>query len=277
MTSIKPQPTAEGASLERWVFQFVESDLDNPDSPESKQAADALRAIGNEGIPYLLKWMNVESSSWRRQLDNAVSKLPHSSQLSAMIEKPGIRANFSVHAFRALREQGSNAIPTLIQFLTNTNKPETAMGASMVLGYIGKPAVPALVEMLGNAQLPNRDLAAHALACMDDVGTNATVAVPVLLCLSTASDSDLANTAVLALGHIALDPDRVVPVLIKRLTSPYFEDRFRAALALSSFHESAKSAIPDLLSRRPGAEPEEREVIDYALTQIAPQSPCQSQ
>src|SRR5436305_15036274 len=55
------QPSYHGRPLEVWIrLQFA--------PPANGQAAEAIRRIGTNGFPYLLKWVRYETPPWKTKL-----------------------------------------------------------------------------------------------------------------------------------------------------------------------------------------------------------------
>jgi hypothetical protein len=267
-------PSFQGTSLETWIEQYSASDLENPDSVDTQRAREAISSIGTNAIPILLKWIAYEEPPWYGRATAVTDKLPLHDRFYFMLSKPGFRVQEAVHAFKALRTCGSNAVPTFIRFLTNDSKPHIAMRASEALAYVGKPAMPEILRTLTNGLSPNRDLAAHAIADMDTtlLGDEGNAAVPILVSLLDNSDTELAETAALALGELRLQPAKVVPALLVMLTNPEPELRTRAAFSLGAFANGAASAIPALLATQNDTHSEVRLAAQFALFYIDPSS-----
>ena len=266
-----PDPSFHGKSLEKWVHLYLWEFMDNPESPQTREAADAIVSIGDRAIPSLTHWIQHEEKPWRERFKTAINNFPLSSSICSALDRSEARAREAEHAFDALGTNASNAVPILSKLLEDTNNLDTAIRASTALCYIGKPAVPALLQTLRKPGLANRDLAAHALACIKNPGEEAALAVPILLRLLDEPDTELVDCAALALGSLGLQADQVVPALAKKLNnSEPSALRMRAAYSLSDFKGSASPAIPQLLSARNDPDPVVRSASAYALTQIDP-------
>jgi len=74
------------------------------------EADKAIRAVGTNGIPYLLKCLRYETPIWRRKLNTIIAKVRPSWQAACQGE---VRANNAEQAFIALGQDGVVAVPEL--------------------------------------------------------------------------------------------------------------------------------------------------------------------
>src|SRR5437660_11441199 len=59
------EPEYGGKRLSEWVEQYA----DHSDSLGQKaEAADAIRHIGTNAVPYLIEWLQYETPPWKRRL-----------------------------------------------------------------------------------------------------------------------------------------------------------------------------------------------------------------
>jgi HEAT repeat protein len=120
---------------------------------------------------------------------------------------------------------------------------EARYQASIALGKIGKPAVPALREVLHDPDPACRLAAAQALAKMYRNGIDA---LPDLIPLLHDPDPSLQAAAAKAIGHMDQLAADAVPDLIPLLSSPASECRYYAVDALCRIGPKAPSAVPAL-------------------------------
>lgn len=266
--SLGIEPSYDGHSLSYWTEHayrcYGSQRLENAD------AANAIRSLGDKGLPFLVKW---------------IATMNHSSQGTDY-------QSLGLNGFQLLGSAAKPAIPDLIKVIgRNNNWPESA------LICIGTGAIPALVEFVTTNQtpdvygnwrrgIPSNEARQYAIETLSLFGTNAEAALPALLkCYrdeTTRSRADVAN-ALASVGHN--HPEKVVPALIELLTNsmPYL--RWSAAEGLGTFGSAATSAIPALLAAGHSSDSQTQGsaavVIDLqtqirvaiAVKRIAPQTP----
>src|SRR5262245_12996976 len=68
------EPEYQGKTLTEWLDIYEGGVIGYIKDPERQEAADALRNIGTNALPWLIKWISNESPNWRRKL-SALTKL----------------------------------------------------------------------------------------------------------------------------------------------------------------------------------------------------------
>jgi len=180
-----------------------------------------------------------------------------------------------IGATEAVRELGTNAIPTLLRLLKSRDsrlkllliqlgskqnvihlKWKTAQSrrfeaqfAFTCLGVQGRSAVPDLIEIYRQSRLDpyndNRRAIADIFALFGPAASNA---VPLLVRDSTDTNDFIRLSSVQALGYIHVNPSLVVPILTRSLRDPFEFVRDTAAFSLGTFGTNAQSAVPDLIN-----------------------------
>lgn len=177
----------------------------------------------------------------------------------------------SVEAEEAIRQIGTNALPTLIRMirardswlqetlmkwmskqkfvkfgLTPASKLRfQAQAGYQVLGAAAKAQVPQLIKILTNDSIAQvRQCTASALG---GIGEEAKSAAPALLVTAKDQDDQVRNSSLWALSRIHSDPKLVLPGLIAALDDSFSIARENAAIALGRYGESATSAVPALV------------------------------
>lgn len=154
-------------------------------------------------------------------------------------------------AVEAIRQIGTNAIPTLLRMAEAHDSPLAwEQNRQATLGFRGlgaaaSNAVPALIKIFeAKPSRWSQEEAANALA---GIGPTARGAVPALCSALASANSSDRIACVLALGRIHAEPGQAVPVLIKSLNDPHPGVRQLATEALGSFGPDAQPAIPALI------------------------------
>jgi hypothetical protein len=215
-----PEPVYRGKPLRVWLDEWRANEFPTTNwatrSDKAKQeAADAVRAIGPDAIPFLLKSLRFKHPSIKSRLREIIparwhSALhlnygPYDSQIPGMdgfailgpLGAPALpqliklgqdgeanHSRWAVGALGSLRSAGDPAIPFLIQSLTNADWQTRQMAAWSLCTINKQPdiVIPALIEYL--KFLKTLSLTAEDIYCIDYLtfwGTNAKPAVPVIL------------------------------------------------------------------------------------------------
>jgi hypothetical protein len=139
------EPTYNGQPLSYWVTHSM-------NTAERDGATDALRHIGTNALPLLLKWIRYkpEPPAWRTNL-SALPWLPQRVQ-RFIRGRTDFRSEMlcyeAVDAFGALGTNAAAAIPELTVLMVNSYAPERGCRVARALAYIGTTnALPALVSV----------------------------------------------------------------------------------------------------------------------------------
>ncbi len=170
----------------------------------------------------------------------------------------------------AIREIGTNAIPTLLRMLEQpdsrfkliiikllqkqhfikaplapVNHNLNAYFGFVALGSRASNAVPRLIEIFDRDPAPVPQQAVPAI--LGGFGPAAAQAVPALLRAVTHTNAIVRGNAIYALRQIYAASNLVVPALIKCLSDPDARVRALAARSLGSCGRDAQSAVPALI------------------------------
>jgi len=226
------EPEYQGKKLSAWLVEYPFMDRE-PESIAEQNAVDAVRHIGTNALPYLLRWMRYERPAWRNTLYTLLRKLPSNGPLR-VAGRPDILAGCTPYAFKSL-------------------------GAAVM------PAVPELVRLMSDRKAPDVGRA-NAMWVLTNLGSNGLPAVPILIGCLRDKDAFVTQQAAFALGRIGLEPDLVVPALANCLKDPRAEVREQAVRSLACY---GKRAVPVLREAQVGAGDEFRRLIAGTLEVIA--------
>lgn len=229
------EPSNGGKTLSQWIDQYAVNFGDGgPVTTEQRiqteQAQAAIQKMGPAALPLLVEWAGVKDSTPVRQLRVRVLT-------TLMGTKPK-----SAAYYRA-----------------------TARWGLVALGQSAKPAVPAMVALLGDADPGVRSDTAFALGQMSSV---AEAAVPRLI--QSLNDPQVRNNSIVALGRIRSQPELSVPTLSACLSGR--GGKTWALQALANFGPDAKSAVPSILPLLNDANPGLRMEAGRALKAIDPEA-----
>ncbi len=207
----EPEPAFQGTPLSVWLTGFDERSTEP--RPDFRAAREAVRQIGTNAIPALLRMLRAKDSALTLKLISLVGK----QQIIKIHHVPASTRNVG------------------------------AAAALETLGAAAQDAVPQLIEMFDH--MPSRQSEiALILSC---IGPPAKGAIPSLLRAASNTNSSLRSNAVFALGGIHSEPETVVPVLIKAMRDPSDSVRYSAVTALLAFGTNASPAVPALIELIP--------------------------
>jgi len=261
------EPEYNGKKLSEWI-EFCRGG----DYSQLQSAQDAVRKIGTNGLPWLVKWMSYDTPKWKTQLLASTSYRLVPAPIKNFLVSPILRAQQARQGFFVLGTIASPAIPDLVR-MTDRWPGESARGALDALRVLdAEPdALSALVAIATNRSKPAgiRQLAMYAVATLHFVEKYESWVVPAVLpCLD---EEPMAESTVRALASFKIPPDIGVPVLTKAAASKSAEVRVWAVVALGRYGSQATPAIPALLHAIHDSDPRvQQEAVD-ALKAIAPE------
>ncbi len=147
------EPSHEGKRLSVWLDELCQFDFFQQPI-EGAEQIKAIRVIGTNAIPWLLREYRQEGNDWRWKLNQVLEKQP---VLKYRFRNANDRFLRATTGFRALGGVAEPAIPELLA-MVEVN-PAYVTGA---LAGIGRPAVPALHQCLANTRLYTNSLGVYA-------------------------------------------------------------------------------------------------------------------
>jgi len=207
----------------------------------AKSSADeaelAIRQIGADALPFLLRWIDARDSSLKKKLRATVSGKWH--DRLGLRDRSGELRRLGAHGFQALGTNAAPAARALIEIATRHPDEDgryVAVFGMRKLAPIGEPVTAFLIQCLTNSESTIRDEAAIAIGGMRD------------------------------------RPQFVVPILIQYLqfakTSPHSPECSDTVNLLWFFGTNAKAATPILLELLNHSSAEVRHQVTNALPDI---------
>jgi hypothetical protein len=269
------EPEWEGKPLSFWLERLAvpwgDSIYDEPATPGEQAAYRAIRGMGTNALPALLRRMSQPvPRPWERNVMQVEDYLD-----ARGVRYPWRRVNEQAflneaavfRAFFALGTLADPAVPELRCRLYSTNETD-AVGAAHVLARIGPHGVLAVFAASTNAAAASRAAAAFGLSV---VVTNRAEALPVLLVLSHDPEPRVRASVAQALERYRDNATEVVGPLIVMLSDRDVSVRRVAAQTLSGFplHADLSVAVPALTALKADPEKWVREMATNLLDAIA--------
>jgi len=133
------EPHYQGRSISEWLVYSSKT------VGQYKETEVAVRAMGTNVIPCLLKWTRARPSALQ---ETARSKLPRSVVQSSfgkfLTGSSDKMPGYAVAGFKILGTNATAAIPELQSMIQDTAHPETGLYSIEALANIGSPAFPVL-------------------------------------------------------------------------------------------------------------------------------------
>jgi HEAT repeat protein len=256
------EPEYQGKKLSEWLVNETGQTSEDADRPDwNRPAALAVRKIGTNALPLLLKWIQYEhppSRSLKAKLQNLVRKAPSGitevplieSWLGSALPDPPTGASA---AFAILGPRASPAISDLAHLMNESKSSSVSYRAMDALSEIGQEALPVLVAALKDPRSRNRREIAYVIANMAWRGADVSCAVPVFLRCLNDSDFRVAQAVADSLGRFKLTsrtvvPPTVVPALTNAMHDPRGYMKVISTRSLGYFEVEALPAVPLLIT-----------------------------
>jgi HEAT repeat protein len=262
------EPEYNGKKLSEWLA------LQN-DRPEDVEVA--VRVIGTNALPVLVKCAEYQLPHWRLRLLKLYEKFPlfliRASVASFIAgDARQLRAFNSVFGFRVLGTNALAVAPELARFLADKRNRERETVAR-ALAYVGGPdSLSPLLAAVQDKTTSDIQRAgfANAISHLNYRGPDLSNAVPVMIACLEESNRFVPSLAATALGNFLLQPDQCVPVLTKALESPDYRVRRNAIRSLGKFGPQATNALDAISKSLNDSRQDVRTQATNALRQIAP-------
>jgi HEAT repeats len=226
------EPVYQGKTLSEWLRLQVD-DFNNPD------AQDAVRHIGTNGIPTLLRMLRQRDSRLKLRLFELTGKQDF---VKLDFSSGRVRNLEAAEAFAVLGPAASNAVPGLIQVLHERVSDWSRVWTIYSLCSVGpaaRPAVPELIRAVGDTNA-NREVRLRAMtAVVDELQADPGLVVPALIKCLKDTNSDVRLFAARALGQLGSAAKAAVPALVTLLNDPEYFVRLNAGDALKAIDPEA--------------------------------------
>lgn len=135
------EPEYNGKKLSEWLMIYNSHNQLEEELP-ANVAAEAVRRIGTNALPSLVRWLSYNDKGWRRKVRRAIVNTPDfiRSPLEAFFRLPRDWQPdaTAVAGFQILGPRAVPAIPELIRLAHDTNHPAICLKAVQSLACIGE-------------------------------------------------------------------------------------------------------------------------------------------
>jgi hypothetical protein len=153
------EPVYQGKKLSEWLDRYYRNSgiTSNYDPAKLSEAQDAVRSMGTNAVPLLLKWMRYESPAWRKKALSAFSRRnwPLGKTLVWLVqgsrERRAVACNM---AFACLGDAAAPAVPELTRVANDPSAGYTSRAALYCLRLVGRAGIPSLMGVITNSALP---------------------------------------------------------------------------------------------------------------------------
>jgi hypothetical protein len=266
------EPKYQGKKLSEWLALQQQ---------RPQEVVNAIRAMGTNALPFLVKQAEYEIPAWRMSLLRAHSRLPtwmRSDWIRAQVFPLELRrrSGQAMIGFHVLGREAYAAIPELSRHLCGQAAKSHAtsrLNAASALVAIGGPdALPPLLAAMTNQAMSEdrRMFIVEIMRYFDYQGPELSNAVPVLIDTLQSTNELMSSHAASALGHFHIEPEACVPALSNKALSATSQVRAGSIDALGQFGPAALPALSVISNALFDSDIRIREVATNAASKIAP-------
>jgi hypothetical protein len=273
------EPVYQGKKLSEWLLAYdlgfandaERTFLNRSITEEHPAADDAIRHLGTNALPCLLRWIKYEPPLWRKKANPALLRIPVASIRQRLFEGDRLAID-AVCGFKALGSEANPAVPDLARLINDPRRTESRARAMRALMYIGREGFPPLLGVL-EGRKPGRYTAAYCILGMRP-HVDISRAVPVILRQDRERLKGLVAFSYvdqeISWRPLAMEPAFFVPALTNCLQHTNTDVRLEAAWVLGHLGTNALPAVPSLVVALRDSEPTVRDAATNALLEIAP-------
>jgi HEAT repeat protein len=199
---------------------------------------EAVRQMGTNCLPLLLRWLGARPRGWTNQL-----ALPLSLVDGRVVE---VRRAQATRAFEALGEEAWPAVPALIEIYQQNLSTAPGRAAARALTTTGPSATNAVPFLLRWATNADPAVRVVAVGTLSQIHSAPEQVVPVLIGALDDPDQEVRNMAAFALVRYRKEAKPAIPALLGKLKDPYWQVRGNAIWALVEAQAPAALAVPAL-------------------------------
>ncbi len=210
------EPEYQGKKLSEWLEISVEPVIEGEDEAIKRQqvdrASDAIRHIGTNALPCLMRWAFYEPSAWKKKSLGLLEKTTYGSRIKHRIYpgRPEELRNFSLEGFTILGKEATSVIPEMVRIM-NAGRPEPDW-PMLVLSCLADYGLPSLMEVITNRANTVAFRACALKYVRWDCTNSAWAVAPLAKCLDE-QDWEIVSGAAHALGQLRKSDPSAAPVI----------------------------------------------------------------
>jgi HEAT repeat protein len=258
-----PEPVYQGKALRDWLEHFDH----NPDAPTYRAAQEAVRAMGTNALPFLIRYLRTKDLPFQPLRVRLKARM---GLLRRGEETAGDWRRRAAVACGKLGTDGAPAIPALVAAMENE---DAANAAGYSLSMMLPKSASVLTNILATGNSVARSAAATALGkayLHPEVEEMARLAL--VRALQQDPDPRPRGAAARAFWSWNQRLDLVVPALTGALSDPHPMVRGQAASSLGTLGSPSKPAVPELLKLLKDTDAFLRKQAADALLRIDPEA-----
>ena len=259
------EPVYQGKRLTEWILaQWPTRRFPTQHERERADAArQAIKAVGTNGIPYLVSEFVRPESKWRTSFNRWASK------------HPAIRfrfANFDTRVLTAasglgvLGRDAAPALPTLAEYLGDSR---LGLTAAMAMGKAEDLAIPYFLKAIASTDTLAAENAGKVIGNLMQL-RDAETAIPSLIQMLQHTNDSTRRVAAWTLGALPSQSSPIVPALTAVLSDPVPIVQAHACHALARKGKPAVPAVPALLRLMTNSDPQLAFAASNAVAQLDP-------
>jgi hypothetical protein len=295
------EPRHSGRKLSQWLLLYDKAASTRNGNEQRTEAEAAVRSIGTNALPLVLRWIQYERSPWRGQALAGMRALPawfngalHQNRLTRVLESTAgeSRAYRARLFFKILGAEATNAIPELTRLVREGPRGRAIPGRALLsLAALGDAGLDPILKLMEDPRVPDRHTVVFALAQMRAEGVDVSRAFPALVRRLEDRDLFVAEYAAETLGLIDADPSLATQALGRILffypspprqaddpndnapasfTYPTARLRAKCLSTLASFGPRGQSELPMVMEALNDHDYPVRNAATNALARIAP-------
>jgi len=227
------EPSHGGKSLTHWTTQLIA-----PNSPEADEARQAIRQIGEDALPFILRDLSAKDAAWKIKVSDWLER---QSLIKVQFTRAWERRTRAAEAIVALGPDAKRAVPDLVELV----RRDDGLGhtAGRVLCAIGPDAVPVAIGLLADTNTAVRVVAVSVLGVLTNEPEPAVYGL--VTCLED-QDVRVRSSAARSLGSYGARAAVAIPALQRMMNSR--ETAYDTAFGLAGVGAEARPLLTGLSS-----------------------------